>query len=79
MSEELRETERLFKLDENWKNNMFAIHDLEQTKEMLLDFAEYAKDSQTEVLVTSIRSIVERIYIVDRDDEHYVSIKDFHL
>lgn len=33
MSEELRETERLlFKLDENRKNNIVAIHDLEQTK-----------------------------------------------
>ena len=75
MSEELRETERLlFKLDENRKNNMVAIHDLEQTKERLLSFAEYAKDAQPEILVTLIRSIVERIYIVDRDDERYCHI-----
>lgn len=53
MSEKLRETERmLFKLDENRKNNMVAIRDLEQTKERLLSFAEYAKDAQVEVLVT---------------------------
>lgn len=44
MSEELRETERmLFKLEENRKNNMVAIRDLEQTKERLLSFAEYEK------------------------------------
>ena len=44
MSEELRETERLlFRLDENRKNSMIAIRDLEQTKERLLSFAEYAK------------------------------------
>ena len=53
MSEKLRETERmLFKLDENRKNNMVAIRDLEQTKERLFSFAEYAKDAQVEVLVT---------------------------
>lgn len=75
MSEELQETERLlFKQDENRKNNMIAIHNLEQTKERLLSFAEYAKDAQPEILVTLIRSIVERIYIVDRDDEHYCHI-----
>ncbi len=75
MSEELRETEcLLFKLDENRKNNMVAIRDLEQTKERLLSFAEYAKDAQPEVLVTLIRSIVERIYIVDREDERYYHI-----
>ena len=75
MSEELQETERLlFKLDENRKNNMIAIHNLEQTKERLLSFAEYAKDAQPEILVTLIRSIVERIYIVDRDDERYCHI-----
>lgn len=39
------------------------------TKERLLSFAEYAKDAQPEVLVTLIQTIVERIYIVDRDDE----------
>ena len=75
MSEELRETERrLFKLDESRKNNMVAIRDLEQTKERLLSFAEYAKDAQPEVLVTLIQTIVERIYIVDKDDERYCHI-----
>lgn len=75
MSEELRETERmLFKLEESRKNGMVAIRDLEQTKERLLSFAEYAKDAQPEVLVTLIQTIVERIYIVDKDDERFCHI-----
>ena len=56
------------------KNNMIAIRDLEMTKERLLSFAEYAKDAQPEVLVTLIQTIVERIYIVDKDDERYCHI-----
>ena len=36
--------------------------------------AEYAKDAQPEVLVTLIQTIVERIYIVDKDDERYCHI-----
>ena len=53
---------------------MIAIRDLEMTKERLLSFAEYAKDAQPEVLVTLIQTIVERIYIVDKDDERYCHI-----
>ena len=72
---ELRETERqLSKLDESRKNNMIAIRDLEMTKERLLSFAEYAKDAQPEVLVTLIQTIVERIYIVEKDNERYCHI-----
>ena len=75
LAEELRETERqLSKLDEGRKNNMIAIRDLEMTKERLLSFAEYAKDAQPEVLVTLIQTIVERIYIVDKDDERFCHI-----
>lgn len=75
MSEELRESERLlFKLDENRKSNMIAIRDLEQIKERLLSFAEYAKEAQPEILVTLIQSITERIYIVDKDDERFCHI-----
>ena len=75
LAEELRKTERqLSKLDEGRKNNMIAIRDLEMTKERLLSFAEYAKDAQPEVLVTLIQTIVERIYIVDKDDERYCHI-----
>ena len=53
---------------------MIAIRDLEMTKERLLSFAEYAKNVQPEVLVTLIQTIVERIYIVDKDDERYCHI-----
>ena len=75
LAEELREAERqLSKLDEGRRNNMIAIRDLEMTKERLLSFAEYAKDAQLEVLVTLIQTIVERIYIVDKDDERFCHI-----
>ena len=75
LAEELREAERqLSKLDEGRRNNMIAIRDLEMTKERLLSFAEYAKDAQPEVLVTLIQTIVERIYIVDKDDERFCHI-----
>ena len=71
----MRETERqISKLDEGRKNNMTAIRDLEMIKERLLSFAEYAKDAQPEVLVTLIQTIVERIYIVDKDDERFCHI-----
>ena len=53
---------------------MVAIRDFVQTKERLLSFAEYAKDVQPEVLVTLVQMIVERIYIVDKDDERYCHI-----
>lgn len=71
---EIETEQQLSKLDEGRKNNMIAIRDLEMTKERLLSFAEYAKDAQPEVLVTLIRTIVERIYIVDKDDERYCHI-----
>ncbi len=75
MSEELRETERmLFKLEESRKNGMVAIRDLEQTKERLLSFAKYAEGAQPEVLVSLIQTVVERIYIVDKDDERFCHI-----
>ena len=75
LATELWETEQqLSKLDESRKNNMIAIRDLEMTKERLLSFAEYAKDAQPEVVVTLIQTIVERIYIVDKDDERYCHI-----
>ena len=75
LAEELREAERqISKLDEGRKNNMIAIRDMEMTKERLLSFAEYAKDAQPEVLVTLIQTIVERIYIVDKDDERFCHI-----
>ena len=56
------------------EKNIIAIRALEMTKERLFSFAEYAKDVQPEVLVTLIQTIVERIYIVDKDDERYCHI-----
>lgn len=59
MAEELKEVDQqLSKLDENGKNKMIAIRDLEMTKERLLSFAEYAKNAQPEVLVTLIQNSV---------------------
>ena len=37
-------------------------------------FAYSAKDVQPEILVTLIQTIVERIYIVDKDDERFCHI-----
>lgn len=75
LSAELKEVElALNKLDNNCKNSMMAIRDLEQTKERLLSFAEYAQGAQPEVLVSLIQSVVERIYIVDKDDERFCHI-----
>ncbi len=68
------QTRNMREVDESRKNGMVAVRDLEQTKERLLSFAEYAKDAQPEVLVTLIQTIVERIYIVDKDDERFCHI-----
>ena len=53
---------------------MYAIRDIEEIKERLLSFGKYAKDAQPDVLVTLIQSFVERIYIVDENDERYCHI-----
>ena len=75
LSAELKELEvSLEKLDSNRENSMIAVRDLEQTKERLLSFAEYSKGAQPEVLVSLIQSVVERIYIVDKDDERFCHI-----
>lgn len=75
LSAELKEVEAaLDKLDRNRKNSMIAIRDLEQTKERLLSFAKYAEGAQPEVLVSLIQTVVERIYIVDKNDERFCHI-----
>ncbi len=72
---ELKEIEAaLDKLDGNRKNSMIAIRNLEQTKERLLSFAKYAEGAQPEVLVSLIQTVVEKIYIVDKDDERFCHI-----
>ena len=53
---------------------MHAVRDIEEIKERLLSFEKYAKDAQPDVLVTLIQSFVERIYIVDENDERYCHI-----
>lgn len=75
LSAELKDIESaLEKLDVNRKNSMITIRDLEQTKERLLSFAKYAEGAQPEVLVSLIQSVVEKIYIVDKDDERFCHI-----
>lgn len=44
------------------------------SEQRLLSFEKYAKDAQPDVLVTLIQSFVERIYIVDENDERYCHI-----
>ena len=39
-----------------------------------MSFGKYAEDAQPDVLVTLIQSFVERIYIVDENDERYCHI-----
>lgn len=53
---------------------MYAVRYIEEIKERLLSFEKYAKDVQPDVLVTLIQSFVERIYIVDKNDERYCHI-----
>lgn len=53
---------------------MYAVRDIEEIKERLLSLEKYAKDAQPDVLVTLIQSFVERIYIVDENDERYCHI-----
>ena len=53
---------------------MYAVRYIEEIKERLLSFEKYAKDAQPDVLVTLIQSFVERIYIVDKNDERYCHI-----
>lgn len=75
MSAELKEVEAAQdKLNGNRKNSMIAIRDLEQTKERIPSFAKYAEAAQPKVLVLLIQTVVERIYIVDKDDERFCHI-----
>lgn len=75
LTDELAETERLLeKLEDNKRSQMYAVRDVEEIKERLLSFGKYAEDAQPEVLVTLIQSFVERIYIVDENDERFCHI-----
>ena len=75
LSDELREAEILLeKLEDSKRNQMRAVQNIEEIKERLLSFGKYAEDAQPDVLVTLIQSFVERIYIVDENDERYCHI-----
>ena len=75
LSNELREVGILLeKLEDSKQNQMYAVRNIEEIKERLLSFGKYAKGAQPDVLVTLIQSFVERIYIVDENDERYCHI-----
>lgn len=75
LTDELSETESLlWKLEDSRQSQMYAVRDIEEIKERLLSFGKYAKNAQPDVLVTLIQSFVERIYIVDENDERYCHI-----
>lgn len=75
LTDELSETEKLLqKLEDSRQSQMYAVRDIEEIKEKLLSFEKYAKDAQPDVLVTLIQTFVERIYIVDKNDERYCHI-----
>lgn len=75
LTDELSETEKLLqKLKDNRQSQMYAVRYIEEIKERMLSFEKYAKDAQPDVLVTLIQSFVERIYIVDKNDERYCHI-----
>ncbi len=75
ISNELREIGILLeKLEDNKQNQMYAVRNIEEIKERLLSFGKYAEDAQPDVLVTLIQSFVERIYIVDENNERYCHI-----
>lgn len=75
LTDELSETEKLLqKLEDSRQSQMYAVRYIEEIKERLLSFEKYAKDAQPDVLVTLIQSFVERIYIVDENDERYCHI-----
>ncbi len=73
LSEELTETQTLLnKMDENERNSMIAIRDLDEIKERLLSFEKYAEEALPEVLIILIQNVIEKIYIVDKNCERYL-------
>ena len=60
--------------EDSKQNQMYAVRNIEEIKERLLSFGKYAKGAQPDVLITLIQSFVERIYIVEKNDERYCHI-----
>lgn len=70
MSAELSRKEAiLLKFEEERNDNSKAIEDLSQVKKKLADFKESWKTATPEELVSMIRAVVERVYVVYEDDE----------
>ena len=70
MSAELSRKEAiLMKLQEERDDNSQAIENLSQVKKKLADFKESWKTATPEELVSMIRAVVERVYVVYEDDE----------
>ena len=58
LTDELEETETLLsKLEDDRRNQMYAVRNIEETKDRLLHFKEFAKDANPEILVTLIQSL----------------------
>ena len=75
LTDELEETETLIsKLEDDRRNQMYAVRNIEETKDRLLHFKEFAKGANPEILVTLIQSLVERIYITNENDERHCHI-----
>lgn len=76
LTDELSETGKLLrKLENSRQSQMYAVKNIEEIKERLLSFEKYETDAQPDVLVNLIQFFVERIYIVDENDERYCHIK----
>jgi len=70
MSAELSRKEALLlKLEEERGDNSQTIEDLSQVKKKLADFKESWKTATPEELMSMVRAVVERVYVVYEDDE----------
>ena len=70
MSAELSRKEALLlKLEEERCDNSQTIEDLSQVKKKLADFKESWKTATPEELMSMVRAVVERVYVVYEDDE----------
>ena len=70
MSAELSRKEAVLqKLEEERGDNSQTIEDLSQVKKKLADFKESWKTATPEELMSMVRAVVERVYVVYEDDE----------
>ncbi len=72
---ELSKIEKLpWNLEGGRQNRLYAVRNIEKTKERLLPFKKYAETAQQKVLKTLIQSIVEPICITDENGKHFCHI-----